>query len=211
MVTMEIIRALIDIVLPPSSRAQRVSRYTDQTFMPLFAARTSAAGIIYLFPFRDRRVRDSIHELKYYRNTHVAQRFSRFLADYLLDELTEYDPVGAERTLIVPIPRSPEKLREHGYSQAHLLADTLSRRIHDIPVFDVLTHARETQTQTGKNRAERFANKQDAFRIKNGVRIENSIVVLLDDVTTTGATMTAARAEIEKYHPKAVLCVAVAH
>jgi ComF family protein len=99
--------------------------------------------------------------------------------------------------LIVPVPLHPKKLRMRGFNPSFLLvkdwvciAKFLNVRLPDMPVdINVLARRRWTEPQTGLGRKERLANVKNAFHIRKGSKITNKRILLVDDVYTTGATV----------------------
>jgi len=94
---------------------------------------------------------------------------------------------GAARLL--PVPLSPARLRARGYNQSEQLARALGRR-WGWPVVDLLVRTRDTATQTALTPVARLANVAGAFAARRDVA--GSVLILVDDVFTTGATIAAA-------------------
>ena len=93
---------------------------------------------------------------------------------------------------LVPVPLHPSRLRERGFNQARVLAESLGRRL-DVGVEDVLVRERATTSQVGLDRAARRSNVRGAFSTRRSARrIEQGTVGLVDDVATSGATLAAA-------------------
>jgi ComF family protein len=89
---------------------------------------------------------------------------------------------------LLPVPLHPRRLGERGYNQAALLAELLGQRL-GLPVqLDALHRVVDTPTQTRLGRRERLANLRQAFALNAAVRGHH--LVLIDDVMTTGATLT---------------------
>ena len=87
----------------------------------------------------------------------------------------------------IPVPLHPSRRRRRGFNQA---AD-LARQV-EIPVVPALRRTRATPTQTGLPAARRHRNMRDAFAVTGAARsLSGAIVVLIDDVSTTGATLEA--------------------
>ena len=104
--------------------------------------------------------------------------------------------VAAERSALVPVPLSRDRLRERGYNQSELLAGVIGRSWR-LPVWtDVLRRQRKTKTQTRLTPGERLANVAGAFAIEPGAesKLPGAHVVLVDDVITTASTLNACAA-----------------
>jgi len=89
---------------------------------------------------------------------------------------------------LVPVPLHTSRRRERGFNQAVDLADHVG-----LPVFHALWRTRRTPTQTELPEAERHVNVRDAFALATGARrsVPGRVLVLIDDVSTTGATLDA--------------------
>lgn len=101
-------------------------------------------------------------------------------------------------TVFVPIPLSSKKLQQRGYNQSLLLAKGLAKKFN-LPYSDGLLRIKETKPQFGLQKNERKTNMKDAFAIKKGNFKKYTSVFLVDDVLTTGATLSEA-AKILKQH-----------
>ncbi|MGH7587283.1 MAG: ComF family protein, partial [Gemmatimonadota bacterium] len=95
---------------------------------------------------------------------------------------------GVSLDALVPVPLHPVRLRARGYNQARALAEALGS-IHALPVLDALERVRATRSQVGLGRSERAVNVEGAFICRLGAP---PVVGLVDDVTTSGATLAAA-------------------
>lgn len=92
--------------------------------------------------------------------------------------------------MIVPVPAHPNRQRQRGYNQAELLAHALADRL-GIPCQPGALHRmRDTRSQVGMTRHERRLNVQDAFHADPSA-VARRVVLLVDDVYTTGATLHA--------------------
>jgi competence protein ComFC len=129
-------------------------------------------------------VRRLVHQFKYGRQFHLRHA----LADWLGETL--HDPRLRDRRfdIIVPVPLHPARERERGFNQAELLALLLSDKTA-IPVRSALERIRYTTTQTAFDRAERMENLRDAFRLREKMHVRDLRVLLIDDVLTTGSTL----------------------
>jgi competence protein ComFC len=129
-------------------------------------------------------VRDVIHELKYKRQMHLRHLVARWLRAALDDERLR----NQQFDVIVPVPLHPARQRERGFNQASLLAKLLSAQT-SIPCRPVLKRIRYTTTQTALDRSERMENLHNAFRLRKNADVRGLRVLLIDDVLTTGSTL----------------------
>src|SRR5437667_1814472 len=129
-------------------------------------------------------VREIIHEFKYGRQIHVRRLVARWLHAALDDERLR----GSRFDIIVPVPLHATRLRERGFNQASLLAALLSAQT-SISSKPVLERIRYTTTQTALDRFERMENLHTAFRLRKNADVRGLRVLLIDDVLTTGSTL----------------------
>src|SRR5262249_57906386 len=95
--------------------------------------------------------------------------------------------VLADASCAVPVPLHPSRRRERGFNQAADLARHLG-----VPVVAALRRVRHTSAQAGLPAARRHRNVRDAFSpTQTAASLRDAIVVLVDDVSTTGATLEA--------------------
>ena len=132
--------------------------------------------------FDDGSARRLMHALKYEGWRCAAEPMAEVMRRTVGARLREAD-------LLIPVPLGATRLRERGHNQAEELARALARRT-GLPVASgALVRGRETRSQTALAPAARTANVAGAFR---GVGRHAARLVLVDDVLTTGATLTAA-------------------
>jgi ComF family protein len=128
-------------------------------------------------------VRAALHVLKYDGERRLARPLGQLLAE-------RWKRAGVSGELLVPVPIHAARLRERGFNQAALLAREAGRALR-LPVVDVLVRGQETGAQHALGRGARAANVGRAFTV--APRSERTLagrwVILVDDVTTTGATL----------------------
>ena len=142
-------------------------------------------------PFRfDGVVRQAIHQFKYRNLRALATPLAELLADYL-----GTGPVLGE--VLVPVPLYRKRLRERGYNQSGLLAKELGRFAHLPVVDDCLIRQRHAPPQArASNVDERRSNVAGVFGCRDG-RLRDKQVLLIDDVSTSGATLDACAAALK--------------
>lgn len=125
-------------------------------------------------------LRAIVHALKYDGRRSIARQLAALMRDRAADIL-------AGATCVVPVPLHASRRRERGFNQAADLAAALPA-----PVVHALRRVRATATQTSLPQARRHKNVRDAFAAtRHARRVRGAIVVLVDDVCTTGATLDA--------------------
>ena len=143
-------------------------------------------------PFRfEGVIRAAIHEFKYRNLRAIAGRLAHLLDEYLITS----DPVPCE--VMVPVPLHEKRLRERGYNQSRLLAKELSR-LTGLPVNDgcLIRNCYNVPQAKTKNVEERRQNVVGIFTCKNKDLCDKK-VLLIDDVTTSGATLNACAAALK--------------
>jgi competence protein ComFC len=135
--------------------------------------------------FRSRGIaRHVILNFKYGRQIHLRHLVGRWL-------LAAFDDARLRERrfdVIVPVPLHPARQRERGFNQAALLAERLGPHL-GVPVRSVLQRVRYTTTQTAFDRGERIQNLRHAFRLRKNADVRKLSVLLIDDVLTTGSTL----------------------
>ena len=129
-------------------------------------------------------VRKLVHAFKYSRQRHLRHPLAEWLGETMRDPRLR----GRRFDLIVPVPLHPARERERGFNQATLLAELLAHQVR-VPLRPVLERIRYTRTQTAYDRAERMENLRDAFRLRKNMNVRQLHVLLIDDVLTTGSTL----------------------
>ena len=136
-------------------------------------------------PFRfDGVMRQAIYQLKYRNLRVLAGPLTRLLNDYLIT-----NPVPGD--VLVPVPLHRKRLRERGYNQSSLLAKELGKLANLPVVDDCLIRQRHASPQARTSTVEdRKSNVADAFTCRDH-RLRDKQVLLIDDVSTSGATLDA--------------------
>jgi ComF family protein len=127
----------------------------------------------------DGALRDIVHALKYDGRRSLAAPIAARMRAHGADVLH-----GAD--IVVPVPLHRTRLLRRGFNQAADLAGHLG-----VPCQAALRRTRATPSQTDLPAARRHANVRDAFAVRRGAALDGRCVVLVDDVSTTGATLEA--------------------
>lgn len=129
-------------------------------------------------------VREALHALKF----RGKPALSRALGDLLAEEGARLIPVEAVECLI-PVPLHPHRETERGYNQSTLLARRVGRR-WGVPVVEgALRRTVATRSQIQLSEDERRRNVSGAFTLRRPRAVSDRHVLLIDDIFTTGATV----------------------
>ena len=142
------------------------------------------ARVVRLGPYAG-PLRELVREMKYRRRFGVRGRLARLLAEATRGRL---DP---QPEAVVAVPMHWQRRLARGCDHARILAAAVARDL-DLPLADELVRTRNTPPQTHLSRSRRIANVRGAFRVTRPAGIEGARVLLVDDVTTTGATASEA-------------------
>ena len=168
------------------------------------------------FAYRTEVVRTMIWRLKYRGDKRVAEIFAKRMYDLLCEELAEAALwTNFANPILVAIPVSRRKLHLRGFNQSAAICKALSaldgnRFFTFIP--NVLYKIKDTPSQARvKDKLSRLKNLKDSFAVKDKTLVENKNIILLDDVLTTGATLTEATNILLTAGAKKIIWVVVAH
>jgi ComF family protein len=134
--------------------------------------------------------RRAIHRLKYDGERRLAAPLGSAMA-------RRWRRAGVGAEVVVPVPASPDRVRDRGYDQAGLLARVMARELH-LPMAAPVVRARSTTAQFDLDRTARGSNVRGAFRLAGadraegadvGAQVRGRWIVLVDDVATTGSTL----------------------
>jgi ComF family protein len=183
------------------------------------AERESAKWIFPLYDYRHPVIKKSLWLFKYKGKKRLASIFAEIIYEKILEELSELSVLeNFTEIILIPIPLSPKRYRERGYNQAELickelikinnLRDGVNLKLEN----NILIKPKETEHQARiKNRNERLQNIIGSFAFRDNNLIKTRNIILIDDITTTGATLSEARKVLKQAGARKVIAFTVAH
>ncbi len=148
-------------------------------------------------------VRESLHRYKFSSLTAYADIYSEFMGKCI-------DENGISCDIITWIPLSRRRLRKRGYDQAELLARLIAKR-QGFHCVRLLKKLRNNPPQSGTGSPEkRRANVKGIYSCIKPDLVKEKTILLIDDIVTTGATLSEATGVLKKAGAAAVYCAAVA-
>ncbi|AKD58021.1 ComF family protein [Spirosoma radiotolerans] len=154
-------------------------------------------------------VQKLIHAIKYKGQKEVAKEVAGWYGYQLKSETTLINEID----VLIGVPLHKSRFQQRGYNQADCIAEGLSEALNIPMRTDVLIRNRFKESQTRKNRLERWENVKTVFSVQNEHEIQYKHVAIVDDVLTTGATLEACAVELLQAGCKSVsvLTLAAAH
>jgi ComF family protein len=203
----EVLRSLyesvLDAVLPLRERAARTKvRAAEDIPLSPTVHHLLGLDITTLMDYREPAVQDLIRSLKYDGSTHAARLAATLLADYLREEISSQRAFSQKEIFIIPVPLHKNRARERGFNQIDIVVRALPQEFQNGARAKYAPHAliraRETKQQARLSRSERLSNVAGAFALANSADLARSRVFLIDDVTTTGATLANAATPLRR-------------
>lgn len=128
-------------------------------------------------------VQTIVHKTKYKGERQLAFQLGFWFASEILIHINDQFDV------IVPVPLHPDKLKFRGYNQSKEIALGIAS-ITGHPVESWLQRTKQLDSQTALSRWDRFENTSNEFTLTDRKAVQNTSILLLDDIITTGATIT---------------------
>lgn len=195
---MKVFMGFLNLLFPLRDSQRIVASIKPQELMrKIRVGRNIESGIVHLLPYQDQKVRACIREAKFNRNEAAIGHLAEVLHRYIQRMPAPH--------VIIPVPLSSKRRRRRGYNQVEEL---LTRA--KTPFQKLLSRTRDTPPQTLIPPAQRPTNVEGAFSC-NSPLSRIPIYVVIDDVTTTGATLKAAETALKQAGAEKILLVSLAH
>ncbi|MEI8174911.1 MAG: phosphoribosyltransferase family protein [bacterium] len=183
------------------------------------AERETAKWIFPLYDYRHPPIKNALLVFKYKGKKRLANVFAEILYEKIIEELSELSVMeNFHAPLLIPIPLSNKRHRERGYNQSELICKEIikiNNLRHGVDMKlenNILIKPKETEHQARiHNRSERLKNIIGSFAIKNAELIKNKNIILIDDITTTGATLAEAKKILKQNGARKVIAFTIAH
>jgi competence protein ComFC len=180
------------------------------------AEREMGNNIFAVFDYRDKVIKKAIWELKYHHKHYLGEKLGLLLYEFLAEDISDLKiEVSGRSIYVIPVPISKDKTRLRGYNQSLSIARGFcslspigSFEIKNNIVFKKIKTIPQAQI---KSRGERLKNIHGVFEIINKDLVKGRTIILIDDVTTTGGTMSEIMKILINAGAKKVVGFAVAH
>lgn len=130
-----------------------------------------------------------LHSLKYDRLTSIGRQLGRALAKRAAKHHSVHTVLEKSEPLLIPVPLHYRKFRKRGFNQAFTIARGIEEVLKlSICKIDTVRRKKYTKSQTGFTLEKRIKNMKDAFQVSHPEHIEGKMLIIVDDVFTTGST-----------------------
>ncbi|MBQ2864248.1 MAG: ComF family protein [Clostridia bacterium] len=144
-----------------------------------------------------------IHNLKYDGKKYLAKPLSNFMFKCFMEQNLKVD-------LVVPVPLHTSRQKERGFNQAEELCNAFVSHGFNVNTTCV-SRVKQTTTQTNLNKVERKENLLGAFKVNSRLDVKGKVVLIVDDVYTTGATFNELASVLVKAGASKVFGLTCAH
>lgn len=166
-------------------RASKAKTYKCSVIRSSFAFNASSRGLV--------------HGLKYGGADYLAREMGKRMAV----NFCKYPELASAET-VMPVPLFPSRRRKRGYNQSALLARAFAKETGLCVDETSLVRTRNTRSQTKLGRKDRLENMTEAFLCRNPTGVKGKVILLVDDVATTGATLEGCAAALKAAGAKKV-------
>ncbi len=201
---------LLDLLFPPREDEAVLRECGDQEFIELVAPELvfyTDPPTTALLPFADRRVRAAIHEAKYRGSERAFKLLGDILGEYLQEIAAEE---SFDRIKIIPLPLGAKRRRDRGFNQVEEVAKRAIVGTGLEIESGLLVRTRETSSQISLPKVLRKRNMRGAFGAAGPIDPQYTYIVI-DDVVTTGATLSAATLALRSAGARNIIPLALAH
>jgi ComF family protein len=207
-----ITEATLGILVPEDTKIQKLLNLPAGTMRDLLPkSPVYMKDIFVIFDYQNKIVRLIVKSIKYKNNYSLRKRIAVYLNEEITDISSEVALFHGTPPLLVPMPMSNKEKRSRGFNQCEELCREI-KKLSGVNIevsYDTLKKVRETERQTTLSREKRTEN------VKGSMAAESSalgrVIIVLDDVYTTGASLTEARRALLSAGAKRVIGLFIAH
>ncbi len=171
--------------------------------------------IFSLWGYQHPKVKKLIRYLKNHNDFLLKKEIAEEMKSILINYLSEQQQFSYfKNPIVISVPISHKRFRERGFNQTHLLAKYLAKEINGVYQKNIIKKHTTTRKQALiQNRQKRFENIKGVFSAQSQKKhlIKNQDFIIVDDLTTTGATLTEIRKVLKKHGARNVIAITIAH
>jgi ComF family protein len=206
----------LDALFPISPAEQEMLSMRPEDLWKLIprAQNFSTKEACSIFSYKDERMRQLVWSIKYKKSPKAAA-----LGGHAIHRMLSIYSSAAGRVIVIPMPITKQRRRERGFNQCELLTDEIAKisRNADLTIIsNLLVRTRHKSRQTLKTRHERLESARELFAVNENALLrlkgsEDNLVIVIDDVVTTGSTMREAVNALREAGFKKAFGLSLAH
>ncbi len=170
--------------------------------------------IFALYEYRDPYIKQILTDAKYRNKFAGLKAFDRVMHDAMLDIISEYVELNNYSNIILlPVPISNKRLRARGYNQAEIIANSIYKISTGIILGNKIIKKIKDRTPQASihSRKERLRSPVGTFEVINKEMIQDSLCIIIDDITTTGGTINEMRRILIESGARDAFGLSIAH
>jgi competence protein ComFC len=212
-----IFEKIISTILPKDQNVCFIENMSEEDILKEIpeANETSNSDFKALFQYKNKISRKAIWEIKYNKNKKITQKFSKLFYEFIINEISdELNFSNFNNPLLIPVPISKNNLKERGFNQSELIVKEIEKLDTENFFeysFNSVFKIKNTHHQSKlKNKTKRLKNLNGCFCADENI-IKGRNIIIIDDVITTGATMSEISKTLKKAGAKKVIGFALGH
>ena len=175
--------------------------YDDMDFLPVQINRIIEGKKVYCAGVYSKNLQKLIRGLKYHNQRDLAYYLAKFMAEYFskITDKTDFE--------IIPVPIYPKREKKRKYNHMNLVGEELARLTNNSLNKNLIKRVKDTKPQYKLKRHERMQNLNGAFEVDKS-NYTGKILLLIDDICTTGSTFEEMIKEFAKHGITDIICFA---
>ncbi len=175
--------------------------YDTLDFLPVRLNRIIEGEKVYCAGVYSKNLQKLIRGLKYHNQKDLAFFLAKFMAEYF-NKITDKNDFE-----VVPVPIYPKREKKRKYNHMNLVGEEFCKLTSNVFNKDLIQRIKDTKPQYKLKRAERLENLSNAFKV-NKENYKGKIILLIDDICTTGSTFEEIIKELNKNGITDIVCLA---
>lgn len=213
--TVSLLKKIFFTLFSAHDERQTLLHHTNlDTWKELGHLRTTSTGTIYIFEYQKQIIKDALYYIKNKMDATLAEKLCTISTDIILEYLAEENEFKNYKDLcIISIPPHKDQLHKRGFNPSELIAKIIAKELNIEYIPSALELTKQTKSQKTLSKQARKDNIKNSMGVSSRKlnSLQDKSVIIMDDITTTGATLTEAKRALTQAKPRHIICIAMAH